>query len=81
MANMEEVMSVSTPAMTANASLHDKLSAEMRSKQVFDQAQGYAYQYMATSSDSRVVPSPEALAALTQFNEPLPDVSTEVKCK
>ena len=63
--------------MSSTESLHDKLFAELECKEVFDQAANYAYQYMSSSSESRVVPSSESLEALSHFSEPLPTVSTE----
>jgi hypothetical protein len=67
-------------------SLHTKLSAELESKEVFAQAQGYAYEYMTpsiTSSEGdeglpRVFPSSETIAAMSHFDEALPVQSSEV---
>lgn len=44
---------------------------------LLDQARAYAEQYIRTLDDRPVFPSPEALEALDQFDEPLPDDSSD----
>ena len=53
--------------------LHDKMLAELREKEIFDQAQGYAFEYIDQLDNIDVYPSVENLSKLKAFDEDLSD--------
>jgi glutamate/tyrosine decarboxylase-like PLP-dependent enzyme len=57
-------------------SLQDKMFQEMRDKEIFDQAQQYAYDYLDNALERNVFPTDNALANLSHFDQPLAEGST-----
>lgn len=52
--------------------LQNELFDQIKSKELFRQAQAYAYEYLETIYDRNVYPSKEALDNLSFFDEPMP---------
>ncbi|WP_242082921.1 pyridoxal phosphate-dependent decarboxylase family protein [Aestuariivivens sediminis] len=59
--------------------LQDNMFLEMRNKELFKQAQQYAFEYLEGVFDRNVYPTEEALKNLSVFNEELPVNSTNAK--
>src|SRR5258705_2149852 len=59
--------------------IQNKMFAELRSKEIFDLARQYAYQYQDKISERNVYPTEEALNDLKNFEEDLPDSSSTAK--
>ena len=55
--------------------LQDKMFLELRSKELFRQAQKYSFDYLNTVLERNVYPSEQALANLSLFDEELPSKS------
>lgn len=53
-------------------SLRDKMQQEMKGKEIFRQAQNYAFSYMDNVNERSVFPTDEALGGLKNFVEELP---------
>ena len=54
-------------------SIHVDMREQLTSKELFEQAKEYAFQYIDTVNDRPVFPTDQALANLAVFNEPLPE--------
>ncbi|CAM9166113.1 unnamed protein product [Ectocarpus fasciculatus] len=59
----------------SDETLRQNLSSELETKELFAQAQRYAYEYMDSTGDAPVFPSESSLAALSVFDEAMPDSS------
>lgn len=57
-----------------NQSLQNKLMAQRAEKAIFEQAQRYAFEYMDGIDGRSVTPTADAIAALNQFDNALPEV-------
>ena len=57
-------------------SLREKMFREMREKSLFDKARDHAYDYANHALERNVYPAPDALQALSAFDEQLPAGST-----
>jgi glutamate/tyrosine decarboxylase-like PLP-dependent enzyme len=60
------------PNMSNEKALHQSLSADIESKEVFEQAKQFAYEYMDANATAPAYPSDASLAGLDAFREPLP---------
>lgn len=58
-------------------SLRDKMLQEMEQKGIFEQVQKYAFTYADTVGERNVFPTPDAIADLDEFTEPLPRFTGE----
>lgn len=58
--------------MTELFSQDGELRRQLQSKELFEQARAYAYEYIDALASMPVAPAPEALAGLAAFDEPLP---------
>lgn len=56
-----------------NLTLREQMQRQLADKALFEQAKAYAYAYLDELPHRPVFPSPEALEALTVFDEPLPE--------
>jgi len=56
-------------------SLQDKMFGEMESKDIFEQAKSYAFDYADKALQRNVFPTDDAIQNLNQFVEELPDIS------
>lgn len=54
--------------------LHQRMSKEMSDKTLFDSAQKFAYDYADNSRDRNVFPTAQALEALKEFDESMPEL-------
>ena len=59
--------------------LQDDMFLEIRDKEIFKQAQHYAYNYLETIFDRNVYPTKEALDNLAVFDEELPENTTKAE--
>ncbi|MEL7005858.1 MAG: pyridoxal-dependent decarboxylase, partial [Bacteroidota bacterium] len=57
--------------------IQQKMRSEMLDKSIFDQASEYAHKYLDQATDRNVYPTEEALIGLKQFDEDMPQESTE----
>ena len=55
-------------------SIHDRMRDELLGKEIFHQAQAYAFDYMDSVSQRAVFPEDQALERLVLFDEPLPEL-------
>ena len=53
--------------------IRQRMFIEMEQKSAFDEARDAAYAYADRALERNVFPTPEAIANLTHFDEPLPD--------
>ncbi len=60
--------------MTRRTNLQQKMVPLMQQRDLFEQAKGYAYEYLDGIFDRNVFPTHEALAALSHFDEALPEI-------
>ena len=56
-----------------NDDIRQRMFVEMEQKSAFDEARDAAYAYADRALERNVFPTPEAIANLTHFDEPLPD--------
>lgn len=59
--------------MTNTTTLQDVMFQEMKVKTIFQQAREYAFQYADSALERNVFPTPQAIADLHVFEEPLPE--------
>jgi len=59
--------------------IQDKMFLEIRNKEIFNQVQQYAYEYLENVFERNVYPTQEALEKLSVFDEELPANSTNSK--
>ncbi len=59
-----------------NKTIHQQMFQQMQSKQLFEQAKQYAYEYADDALERNVYPSSQALNNLQQLHEPLPLTTT-----
>ncbi len=60
--------------MKTAESIHDRMRDELSSKEIFQQAQTYAFDYIDSVSQRTVFPEDQALAQLASFDEPMPEL-------
>ena len=53
--------------------IRQRMFIEMEQKTTFDEARNAAYTYADRALERNVFPTPEAIANLVRFDEPLPD--------
>ena len=61
--------------MTELSDMQRRMYALHGKRELFEQAKGYAYEYMDGVYDREVFPTDEALAGLASFDEPMPETS------
>ena len=61
--------------MTSN--LHEKMFQQMEQKELLNQAQDYAFDYIDSALKRNVFPTEKAISNLTEFDHPLPDKTTD----
>ena len=61
---------------TMSQTLREKMFQQMQQKTLFEQAKGYAFDYIDGSLERNVFPSDEAIENLDHFNEALPESSS-----
>lgn len=57
--------------------LQEKLFTELENKEIFERAKEYAYDYICSTKEAKVVPTSLSLDALSCFDEPLPEESSQ----
>ena len=62
-----------------NHSTQQQMFSEIESKEIFQQAQQYAFDYLEQVFERNVYPTEEALADLTNFDEPFPAQSRKLR--